>query len=71
MRTSLEASNVDGSNASDELIRRCLEQDLKSDYRNADAYLCKIEIRLIYKDITVEMLHDESSGRRPRKRCFT
>lgn len=39
-------------------IRRRLEQELKAAYRNADSYLGKIEIRLVYKDITVEMLRD-------------
>jgi hypothetical protein len=48
-----------GSNPPDDLIRRRLEQELKSAYRNADAYLAKIEIRLVYKDITVEMLGDD------------
>jgi hypothetical protein len=48
-----------GSNPSDDHVRRRLEQELKSAYRNADAYLDKIEIRLIYKDITIEMLRDE------------
>ncbi|MGA2185122.1 MAG: hypothetical protein ABSH47_19055 [Bryobacteraceae bacterium] len=56
-----------GSNPSDEFIRRRLEQELKSAYRNADAYLGKIEIRLIYKDITVEMLRDEEFAKAAEK----
>ena len=56
-----------GGNPADELIRRRLEQDLKSAYRNADAYLGKIEIRLIYKDITIEMLRDEEFGKAAEK----
>jgi len=42
-----------GSNPTDDHVRRRLEQELKSAYRNADAYLDKIEIRLIYKDLRV------------------
>jgi hypothetical protein len=56
-----------GSNPSDDLIRRRLEQELKSAYRNADAYLDKIEIRLIYKDITIEMLRDAEFGKAAEK----
>jgi hypothetical protein len=48
-----------GNNPSDDLIRRRLEKELKSAYGMADAYLDRIEIRLIYKDITIEMLRDE------------
>ena len=56
-----------GSNPSDDLIRRRLEQELKSAYRNADAYLDKIEIRLIYKDITIEMLRDQEFAKAAEK----
>jgi hypothetical protein len=56
-----------GSNPSDDLIRRRLEEELKSAYRNADAYLDKIEIRLIYKDITIEMLRDEEFAKAAEK----
>jgi hypothetical protein len=56
-----------GNNPSDELIRRRLEQELKSAYRNADSYLGKIEIRLIYKDITIEMLRDEEFAKAAEK----
>lgn len=56
-----------GSNPSDDLIRRRLEQELKSAYRNADAYLDRIEIRLIYKDITTEMLRDEEFAKAAEK----
>jgi hypothetical protein len=56
-----------GSNPSDDLVRRRLEQELKSAYRNADAYLDKIEIRLIYKDITIEMLRDAEFGKAAEK----
>lgn len=56
-----------GANPSDDLVRRRLEQELKSAYRNADAYLGKIEIRLIYKDITVEMLRDEDFAKAAEK----
>jgi len=56
-----------GSKPSDDLIRRRLEQELKSAYRNADAYLDKIEIRLIYKDITIEMLRDQEFAKAAEK----
>src|SRR4029077_8891374 len=56
-----------GSNPSDDLIRRRLEQELKAAYRNADAYLDKIEIRLIYKDITIEMLRDQEFAKAAEK----
>jgi hypothetical protein len=56
-----------GSNPSDDLFRRRLEQELKSAYRNADAYLDEIEIRLIYKDITIEMLRDQEFAKAAEK----
>ncbi len=56
-----------GSNPSEELIERRLEQELKSAYRNADAYLGRIETRLIYKDITIEMLRDEKFAKAAEK----
>lgn len=48
-----------GPNPSEEMIVRRLERELKSAYGNASSYLKRIEVRLIYKDITVEMLRDE------------
>jgi hypothetical protein len=56
-----------GNNPSEDLIRRRLEQELKAAYRNADSYLGKIEIRLIYKDITVEMLRDPDFAKAAEK----
>jgi hypothetical protein len=39
-------------------VRERLEDELRSAYGNANTYLDKIDVRLVYKDITVEMLSD-------------
>jgi hypothetical protein len=56
-----------GNNPSDSLISRRLEQELKSAYRNADAYLDRIAIRLVYKDFTIEMLRDDQFAKAAEK----
>jgi hypothetical protein len=48
-----------GPAPTDQLIYRCLEQELRSAYGEASNYLSRIEVRLVYKDITVEMLGDQ------------
>ncbi|MBA3973803.1 MAG: hypothetical protein C0504_06245 [Candidatus Solibacter sp.] len=48
-----------GGNPSDDQLRRRLEEDLQAAYKNASHYLGRIEIRLIFKDITVQMLRDD------------
>jgi len=48
-----------GPNPSGEMIARRLERELKTAFGGASDYLKRIEVRLIYKDITVEMLRDE------------
>lgn len=41
-------------------IKLRLEDELKRSYGNADRYLGNIEVRLVYKNVTVEMLKDVS-----------
>jgi hypothetical protein len=47
-----------GPDASDDALRGHLERELKFAYGAASDYLKRIEVHLIYKDITVEMLRD-------------
>jgi hypothetical protein len=56
-----------GPSPSDQLIARRLEQELKSAFGDASHYLGRIEVRLIYKDITVEMLSDEDFAKAAAK----
>lgn len=56
-----------GSNPSEDQLRRRLEEDLRSAYGNASDYLDRIDIRLIYKDIIVEMLRDADFAKAARK----
>lgn len=49
------------------LLTRTLEQELRSAYGEATEYLEKIEVRLIYKDITAEMLRDADFGKAAEK----
>jgi len=56
-----------GANPSEDHIRRRLEEDLKSAYGNAGDYLGRIDVRLIYKDITVEMLRDDDFAKATQK----
>lgn len=48
-----------GRNPDEGVLRRRLEEELKSAYGDASDYLDHIVVRLIYKDITVEMLRDQ------------
>jgi len=56
-----------GPAPTDQLIYRCLEQELRSAYGDASNYLRRIEVRLVYKDITVEMLGDRDFGKAAAK----
>jgi hypothetical protein len=56
-----------GANPPEDQLRRRLEEDLKSAYGDANDYLDRIDVRLIYKDITVEMLRDEDFAKAARK----
>jgi hypothetical protein len=49
-----------GANPSDSEIRSRLEYDLKGAFGNARDHLSKIQVRLLFKDVTVEMLNDGS-----------
>jgi hypothetical protein len=41
-------------------FRQLLEGDLRHAYGDASKHLSKIEVRDVYKNITVEMLHDQA-----------
>jgi len=47
-----------GPRPTDDQIKRRLEDDLKRAYGTAERYLDNIEVRLVYKNVTVEMLKD-------------
>jgi hypothetical protein len=49
-----------GNNPSDDLIRRRLEQELRSAYRNAEAYLERIEIRFSLLSIVLLPIYNRS-----------
>jgi hypothetical protein len=56
-----------GASPSDDMIARHLEQELKSAFGDASDHLKRIEVRLIYKDITVEMLQDKDFAKAAAK----
>jgi hypothetical protein len=56
-----------GSAPSEDLVRRRLEEDLTAAYGDASNYLDRIDLRLIYKDITVEMLRDADFAKAAKK----
>jgi hypothetical protein len=56
-----------GSAPSEDLLRRRLEEDLTAAYGDASNYLDRIDLRLIYKDITVEMLRDADFAKAAKK----
>lgn len=47
-----------GPRPTDDQIKRRLEDELKRAYGTAERYLDDIEVRLVYKNVTVEMLKD-------------
>ncbi len=56
-----------GTAPSEELLRRRLEEDLTAAYGDASDYLDRIDVRLIYKNITVEMLRDGDFAKAAKK----
>ena len=56
-----------GANPTEELLRRRLEEDLKLAYGDASKYLERIDLRVIYKNITVEMLRDPEFAKAAKK----
>jgi hypothetical protein len=56
-----------GATPSEEVLRRRLEEDLRAAYGDATDYLDRIHVRLIYKDITVEMLRDIDFAKAAKK----
>lgn len=52
---------------SEDSLRRRLEEDLTAAYGSAGDYLDRIDVRLIYKDITVEMLRDADFSKAAKK----
>lgn len=56
-----------GPKPSEEMVARRLERELKSAYGDASDYLKRIEVRLVHKDITVEMLRDEEFAKAAAK----
>jgi hypothetical protein len=56
-----------GPTPSDEMIARRLERELKTAYGDASDYLKRIEVRLVHKDITVEMLRDQEFAKAAAK----
>ena len=56
-----------GPKPPEEMVARRLERELKSAYGDASDYLKRIEVRLVHKDITVEMLRDEEFAKAAAK----
>lgn len=56
-----------GPRPSEDSLRQKLEESLTSAYGDASKYLDRINVRLIYKDITVEMLRDADFAKAAKK----
>lgn len=48
-----------GKNPAPDVIRRCLEEDLRKAFGTADALVSRMEVKLVFKDVAYESLHDE------------
>jgi hypothetical protein len=56
-----------GTHPTKDQLRRRLEDELRSAYGNADDYFGRMDVRLVYKDITVEMLRDPDFAKAAEK----
>lgn len=56
-----------GPNPDEGALKRRLEEELKSAYGDASEYLDRIDVRLIYKDVTIEMIRDQEFAKAAAK----
>ena len=58
-RLMVNESSIRPQEATDTDLRQRLESDLKRAYGDASIHLQRIEVRIVYKDVTIEMLYGD------------